>query len=149
MQSYASGWLHVMTRISSFAGRQTWGQLDHGAWLGAKAWPGATARGNLAMLEFDEQAKLPQVEIPVLVVGGNYDRITTPEASQRIAQLAPHSRETAIPSGHLGIWERHSDLGDLLVEFASHCLESSRTNQAAPQPSDLAEQPSGRANSEQ
>src|SRR5687767_11769464 len=46
MQSYASGWLHLMTRISSFAGKQTWGQLDHGSWLGAKAWPGAMARGN-------------------------------------------------------------------------------------------------------
>lgn len=148
MQSYASGWLHLVTRISSFAGKQTWGQLDHGSWLGAKAWPGAMARGNLAMIEFDEQAQLPKLQIPLLVVAGTYDRVTMPQASQRFAQLAPHAREAAIPSGHLGIWERHLDLADLLGEFALHCEQGDRTNQARHRPPNFVDHPSGRADSE-
>ena len=39
-QSYWNGSMHVITRLASFSGRQTWGELDYGAWLCAKAWPG-------------------------------------------------------------------------------------------------------------
>jgi pimeloyl-ACP methyl ester carboxylesterase len=118
MQSYFSGSLHVMTRIASFSGSHTWGQLDYSAWLAAIASPAVVARGNLAMLAFDEQQELPKLEIPVLIVAGKHDRMTKAEASERIAELVPHARETEIKSGHLGLWERSDELTSLIAEFA-------------------------------
>jgi pimeloyl-ACP methyl ester carboxylesterase len=118
MQSYLNGSLHIMTRIATFSGRQTWGQLDYAAWLAAIVWPGVMARGNLAMLAFDEQRQLPQVTIPLLVVAGRHDRMTRPEASDHIAALAPNAREMPIESGHLGVWEQSGEMAALLTEFA-------------------------------
>jgi pimeloyl-ACP methyl ester carboxylesterase len=81
LQSFLNGSLHFTTRLSSFSGQQTWGDLNYAAWLAVKAWPGVVARGNLAMLDFDEQATLPKVNIPVLVIAARHDRMTKPEAS--------------------------------------------------------------------
>jgi pimeloyl-ACP methyl ester carboxylesterase len=125
VQSYLSGSLHILTRIASFSGRQTWGQLDHGAWLAAKAWPATIARGNLAMLEFDEQNKLPFVDIPVLIIAANHDRMTCPDASERLAELLPHSMEAAVDGGHLGFWEQPEKVCELIAEFAERTTAAS------------------------
>jgi pimeloyl-ACP methyl ester carboxylesterase len=117
MQSYWNGTLHIATRIASFSGKQTWGQLNYGAWLAAKAWPGVIARGNLAMLAFDEQETLPHVDIPVLVIAGRHDRMTCPDASDRLARLVPHSIESAVDSGHLGFWEQPGEIAEIISEF--------------------------------
>jgi pimeloyl-ACP methyl ester carboxylesterase len=125
-QSYLNGSLHMFTRFASFAGNQTWGQLDYAARLAAKAWPGVVARGNLAMLEFDEQATLPQVEIPVLVIASQYDLMTRPSASERIDQLLPHAMYATVPAGHLGLWEQHQRVYELIGEFAERFAEPAK-----------------------
>ena len=128
-QSYLNGSLHVATRIASFSGRQTWGQLSYGAWLAAKAWPAAVARGNLAMLRFDEQAELPNVEIPVLIIAAGHDRMTKPGASERLEVLLPNARRIEIQSGHLGLWEQSREVAELISEFASQ-QESPKSSEA-------------------
>jgi pimeloyl-ACP methyl ester carboxylesterase len=130
-QSYLNGSMHVMTRIASFAGGQTAGQVDYGAKLAACSWPGVVARGNLAMLEFDEQATLPRIDVPTLVVGSEYDRMTKREASDRIDQLAAHSVETVIPAGHLGFWERNEQFAEILTEFIDKNATNSPAQNAA------------------
>jgi hypothetical protein len=55
--------------------------------------------------------------------------------SERIAELAPDSRETSISSGHLGVWERSGDVATLLAEFAEHASDQ--------QPSVLTEKHAG------
>jgi pimeloyl-ACP methyl ester carboxylesterase len=117
-QSYWNGSLHVMTRIASFSGRQSAGQLDYAAWLAAKAWPAVISRGNLAMVTFDEQRTLPEIEIPVLVIEGKHDRMTKPEASERIESLLPHGALGSIASNHLGFWEQPREVAELIGEFA-------------------------------
>ena len=117
-QSYLNGSLHVATRIASFSGRQTLGELNYGALMAARAWPGVIARGNLAMLKFNEERTLARIDIPTLVVAAEHDRMTKPEASQHIEQLLPQGRLATLDAGHLGIWERHSELAGLLTEFA-------------------------------
>src|SRR5690606_37248571 len=92
-------------------------QVNYAARLSAVHWPATVARGKLAMLEFDEQGSLPRLDVPTLVIGGEHDPLTTPQASDRIDQLAPHSVETTIPAGHLGLWERHEQVEELLQEF--------------------------------
>jgi pimeloyl-ACP methyl ester carboxylesterase len=117
-QSYLNGTLHLMTRFASFAGGQTWGQLNHGARLAAMAWPAVVARGNLAMLEFDEQPELPKIGIPVLVIASQFDRMTRPQASERLDQLLPNCRYATVPAGHLGLWEHEAKVFELISEFA-------------------------------
>ena len=115
--SYMNGSLHIVSRFTSFAGDQTMGQVNYAAKLAAVHWPGVLGRGNLAMLEFDEQRSLPRLDVPTLVVGGEHDRMTTREASDRLDQLIAASAETTIPAGHLGLWEKNEQLADVFREF--------------------------------
>lgn len=131
LQSFLSGSLHWTTRFSSFAGHQTWGQLNYAAWLAVKAWPGVVARGNLAMLAFDEQTTLPEIRIPVLVIAGRHDRMTKPEASEWISKRLALGFESSIAGGHLGFWEQHSKITELITEFADRHTEQC-TLEAAP-----------------
>ncbi len=116
-QSYLNGSLHWMTRMASFSGRQTWGELNYGAWLAAKAWPGVVARGNLAMLRFDEQPTLAKLNVPCLIVRGDHDRMTTPAASEQIERLVEHALPASLPTGHLGLWEADEQIAKLIAEF--------------------------------
>jgi pimeloyl-ACP methyl ester carboxylesterase len=116
-QSYLNGSLHIASRISSFAGKQTWGQIDYSSRLYAKAWPGVLARGNLAMIEFNEEATLPQLDVPALVIAGRHDRLTKPEASETIDQLLPQGILTSVDGGHLGLWECNSDVCQAIEQF--------------------------------
>ncbi len=117
MQSYLNGSLHAMTRFASFAGGQTRRQVDYGAWLAAKAWPAVVGRGNLAMLKFDEQATLLAIEIPVLIIGAEHDRMTKVSASERIEEMVPQGVITRVAAGHLGFWEQHAEVNQLIGEF--------------------------------
>ncbi|HUQ68023.1 MAG TPA: alpha/beta hydrolase [Planctomycetaceae bacterium] len=117
-QSYANGSLHLTSRITSFAGRQTWGQVDYSSRMAAKASPAVVARGNLAMLGFDERATLPQVHVPALVVSGQHDRLTEPRASHTLTQLLPNAVEVSLsPAGHLGHWEQNGPFEAALTTF--------------------------------
>ncbi|MGN6547816.1 MAG: alpha/beta fold hydrolase, partial [Aureliella sp.] len=117
-QSYFNGSLHIWTRLVSFSGKQSRAQIEHGAWLAAKAWPATIARGNLAMFKFDEEATLPHVDVPVLVVAGDHDRVTRPVASHHIERLLPNDRASHIDGGHLGYWEVSESAVELIREFA-------------------------------
>lgn len=121
-QSYLNGSLHVSSRIESFSDKQTWQQLDHAARLAAGAWPANVARGNLAMLAFDEQATLPNVDLPVLVIAGKEDILTLPSASEYLDQQLPASRLYSIDSAHLGHWELGDQVAQALQEFALQVL---------------------------
>jgi pimeloyl-ACP methyl ester carboxylesterase len=116
-QSYLNGSLQITSRISSFAGHQTWGQIDYSSRLFAKAWPGVTARGNLAMLEFDARQTLPHVEVPTLVIAGRHDRLTKHIASETMDNLLPHGILASVDAGHLGHWERFEDECQLIKQF--------------------------------
>lgn len=136
-QSYLNGSTHLMSRITSFAGRQTGFQIDYSSRLATIAWPGILARGNLAMLRFDEERTLSTISVPVLAVGGANDRITKLEASERIVAAAPHADLALLkPGGHLGHWESHDQFLTALEKFL---VEVSGTAPAAEKPSSTAE----------
>lgn len=117
-QSYLNGSLHICTRITTFAGKQTWQQLDHAALLAALPWPATLARGNLAMQTFNEEHTLSQIGVPVLVLSGEHDRMTLPSASQHIEDLLPADRPFQVASGHLGMWECPDRFAQAVTEFA-------------------------------
>lgn len=125
-QSYLNGSLHLTSRITSFAGRQTGFQIDYSSRLAAIAWPGILARGNLAMLRFDEERTLPAVSVPTLVVAGRHDRVTKREASDRIDSAVPRSDLVVLdPGGHLGHWESHDQFLAALERFVADLAETS------------------------
>ncbi|HUP81863.1 MAG TPA: alpha/beta hydrolase [Pirellula sp.] len=126
-QSYFNGSLHVSARLESFTGKQTWEQLDHSAMMGAKAWPGVVARGNFGMMQFDEERTLPKINTPVLVISGEYDRLTVRSASKRIESLLPHATTFCDHGGHLGQWEHHERVNESILGFASKVFEHSST----------------------
>lgn len=137
-QSYSNGSLHMASRISSFAGGQTWGQIEYASRLSAAAWPAVIARGNLAMLKFDERATLPSIEVPTLVIGAEHDRLTKLTASQFIEQQIPHGLLACVNAGHLGLWERHQEVCDAIDEFAkkygkSQTAANTESHQQMPQ----------------
>jgi pimeloyl-ACP methyl ester carboxylesterase len=122
VMSYLNGTTHLTTRITSFAGTQTWRQVDLAARLSSFASPAVAARGMLAMLRFDESRELPQLGVPVLVIAGANDRLTVREAGEAIASTAPRGELAVIdPAGHLSILERHGAVNSAISSFADRC----------------------------
>jgi pimeloyl-ACP methyl ester carboxylesterase len=125
-QSYLNGSLHCVTRFASFTGKQTRQQLDHAARLAALAYPAAVARGNLAMLKFNEEQTLESVDTPTLVIAGEHDRMTLPSASRHLEKLLPDDRPASVDGGHLGHWELADEVADAIVQFADGVIARPR-----------------------
>jgi pimeloyl-ACP methyl ester carboxylesterase len=70
------------------------------------------------MMRFDEESTLPKLDLPVLVIAGLHDRMTTPEASNHIVKLLPNGVEFPVATGHLGLWESSTEIGEAISEFA-------------------------------
>jgi len=117
-QSYLNGSMHLSSRLTSFAGRQTLGQVDYLSLLLACAWPATSARGNLAMLTLDTTDVLPTIPVPVLVVAGWHDLLTRHQAGVEMARLIPGAELVTLdPGGHMGHWENHPDFLPALTAF--------------------------------
>lgn len=87
--SYLNGSAHLNTKRSSFGGTETWEQIDFATRLQAKASPAVLARGMLGMIRYDATATLGSIDIPALIVAGDQDPVTKPEASERSAPASP------------------------------------------------------------
>lgn len=106
LSSYWNGSTHWTTRFTSFAGKQTWRQLDKACRLSAWASPAVMARGMFGMLHFDEQATHPAITIPVTVVSAMNDILTLPEANQHIVTSVPLGQFVPLdPGGHMSLLE--------------------------------------------
>lgn len=87
-----------------------------------------------AIWGYDTRERLPEIEIPTMVVWGLNDQIVPVEGALGYHRLIPHSRlEIFERTGHLPQLERPARFNPLLEEF----IESSRPLQAA-QPDDTA-----------
>lgn len=96
--------------------------------------PGLSAPGfadaMTAIVGYDTRERLPEIEIPTLVVWGLNDQIVPVEAALGYHRLIPRSRlEIFERTGHLPQLERPARFNPLLEEF----IESSRPLQAAAQ----------------
>jgi pimeloyl-ACP methyl ester carboxylesterase len=121
--SYINGSLNRSTRQQSFAGPGTSAQADFLSRLMLKARPDVLARGMFGMMAFDESATLPTINVPTLVVIGDRDTTTVPEAGQFIARNIPGSLPVTLsPARHLGLFEYHGQFNQVLAEFAASCL---------------------------
>jgi pimeloyl-ACP methyl ester carboxylesterase len=72
-----------------------------------------------ALLGLDLTARLPDVRIPTLVIGGTADVIAPPAESRRLAELIPGARlEMIRGGGHMLMLERTELLNQLILDFA-------------------------------
>jgi pimeloyl-ACP methyl ester carboxylesterase len=123
-QSYLSGWTHLTARLA-FGPLVTRDQLDHTAYLMTKNSPSVMARGDLAMFRWDATSALPQVAVPVLIIAGEKDIVTLPEASRRMADTIPGARLEIVPeANHMGVLETAGVYNRMIAEFASSVLRS-------------------------
>ncbi|MCW1925843.1 alpha/beta hydrolase [Luteolibacter arcticus] len=106
--SYANGTTHLINKFSSFAGEETWQQVDFAARFSPRASPAVLARGMLAMMRYDAFAALPLIKVPTLVVAGDRDSTTKPSASRTLHEGIAGARLIELsPAKHLGLIEHH------------------------------------------
>jgi pimeloyl-ACP methyl ester carboxylesterase len=116
--SYANGSAHWSNHRSLFAGTESKGQLEFVTEYMIKQSPAVLARGTLGMFRYDATAVLPAVTVPTLVVAGDRDRTTVPEASRRIAEGVPGAElVTLAPARHMGLLEHHAEFTRLVTRF--------------------------------
>ena len=124
--SYLNGSAHRSTHKDSFAGTETRGQLDFCARFMPHARPDVLARGMLGMLGYDAASTLPKIPVPTLVVVGDQDATTLPEAGQFISRGVPKAKlSTLSPAKHLGLIEHHAKFDELVSAFAESHLTTS------------------------
>ncbi len=116
--SYLNGSAHRSNHHSLYAGGETRGQLEWTTQFMLRASPAVLARGTLGMFGYDATDVLPAVRVPVLVVGGDKDVTTIPEASRKIAADVPGADLLMLaPARHMGLIERHDEFGRRVVRF--------------------------------
>lgn len=121
-QSYLSGSAHLANRVG-FAGRVTRRQLDHTTLLTTRNSQAVSARGNLAMFRWDATGVLARTEIPTLVLGGQQDLVTRPDASQAMAAAARQAEPRLVDdANHMGFLERHDAYAPIIEAFCARVL---------------------------
>ncbi len=122
-QGYLSGSNHLVMRLTGFGRYATRGQVDFTARLACKGSPGVQAKGNLAMFHWRVTETLPTIDIPVLVLAGDDDIVTLPDASETIARALPQMRMKRFEgAGHMGFMERSEAYDEAIAAFASQAL---------------------------
>jgi len=117
-QSYLSGSGHLANRIG-FGRFVTRSQLEHTTLLTTRNPPAVQARGNLAMFRWDATNALSDLAIPMLVIGGEADIITKPEASREIAASTTEARLKVVDGvNHMGFLERPDVYNAAIEAFA-------------------------------
>jgi pimeloyl-ACP methyl ester carboxylesterase len=72
----------------------------------------------LGMMRYDATDVLPGVTVPTLVIAGDRDSTTKPEASEQIRAGVPRARLlTLTPAKHLGLIEHHEKFAAAVREF--------------------------------
>ncbi|MGZ3487090.1 MAG: alpha/beta fold hydrolase [Isosphaeraceae bacterium] len=123
--SYLNGSAHRSMHRESFAGTETRGQLGFTTRFMPHARPDVLSRGMFGMLQYDATTTLGSIRAPVLIVDGDRDTTTTPEASEKINRDVPRSKRFSLsPARHLGLIEHNERFNELVGNFAESCQPS-------------------------
>lgn len=118
--AYRSGLAHLQLAKQSFAGYETWDQLDHMASYAYRSSPGVVAQGVLGMLHWDGTDVLAKIAVPTLIISGEQDVTTLPLASDKMEKDIPSAKRLKVQgAAHLGPVEQHKVYADAIAEFAS------------------------------
>jgi pimeloyl-[acyl-carrier protein] methyl ester esterase len=99
-----------------------------------EASPDVLARSLEVLRHSDLRAALPAIDVPALVIGGQYDRVTPPGAARALAAALPRARHHELARcGHAPFLTHEAEFGALLREFAAS-LPAAGTAMAATAP---------------
>ena len=117
--------MHVAVRLGAFGRHVRRGQLEHTARLMAKTPPAVEAKGDFAMMRWQVTDRLPAIRLPTLVVVGERDLVTRPDAGETIAGLIPGAKlERMEGCGHMGFYEYNEAYDRAIADFASGLLNA-------------------------
>ena len=120
--SYFNGSMARSTHKGSISGNETRGQLAFVTNFAPLGRPDVLARGMLGMIGYDATETLKAIGVPALVVVGDQDTTTKPEAGAVIARNVTRGRlETLSPARHMGLIEHHEPFDRLVAEFVESC----------------------------
>jgi pimeloyl-ACP methyl ester carboxylesterase len=132
--SYINGSAHLANRFG-FGRYVTRSQLNHTALLSTRNSQAAIAKGNLAMFRWDASGATAMLPVPVLVLAGDRDILTKPQASETIASATPAAELQVIEGvNHCGFLERFDIYNAAIAGFASRVQS---TDVATPHPEPL------------
>jgi pimeloyl-ACP methyl ester carboxylesterase len=118
--SYWNGSSHWSAARTSFAGTQTRSQLDFVASFQPRHSPAVLARGALGILRYDASKILSQIRIPTLILCGDQDAVTMPEASEHIDREVPAaSLHKLAPGKHCAHIEHETEFARRLATFCT------------------------------
>ena len=116
--AYQSGMAHLQLASQSFAGAETWNQLDHMASYAYRSSPRVIAQGVLGMLHWDGTDVLGRINVPTLVISGNEDVTTLPWASDRMARDIPSATRISVDrAAHMGPVEQYERYAGAIAQF--------------------------------
>lgn len=124
-QSYLSGMSHVANRFG-FGKYVTRSQLEHVTLLSTKNPPGNIQRGNLAMFRWDATDALQNTGVPVLVLAGELDIVTKPEASTTIAGEARAPLQVIEGVNHMGMLEQSGVYNGAIASFLDEAFTKTK-----------------------
>lgn len=118
--SYLNGTAHLGTKWTSFAGGESWDQIEFATRYQLHASPAVLARGMFGMMKYDATPILKRINVPVLIVPGDQDPLCPPEASEFMHRNIPKSTLVTLkPARHLGLIEHHATYADQVRKFAA------------------------------
>lgn len=112
--------LRVGAGLTVFGDRPSLHMIDS-AILSARRLPEAVRSGATSALGVHNLLdRLGEIDLPTVVIGGSRDRLIRPSRVRALAEAIPgaelHMLEGA---GHMIIWERHTQVDDLVLSFLS------------------------------
>ena len=134
-QSYLSGSSQLAMRLAGFGRYASRGEVDFAARLACKGSPAVQAKGNLAMFDWSASDVLPKLDVPVLILAGDKDIVTLPEASERMAASAPDTRLIRVEgAGHMGFMECAERYNEHIADFAEEAFRNADEPRTGPAP---------------
>jgi pimeloyl-ACP methyl ester carboxylesterase len=118
--AYQSGLAHLQLASQSFAGGETWEQLDEMARYAYRSSPAVVAQGLRGMLDWDATDVMPKIGVPTLIISGSEDVTTLPSASDRMAKEIRSAERVSIDrAAHLGPVEQNRAYAGAIEAFAA------------------------------
>lgn len=125
--SYQNGTSHILTRLFTFAGRQTRGQLDFCTRMSVRQSPRILSRQMLAMFRYDVTDTLPRIDLPALVLTAPHDKATEPDASEFLHRTLPHATLITIAgTAHASMNEQGDAVRQAVADFADQVFATNR-----------------------
>ncbi|HEV7866156.1 MAG TPA: alpha/beta hydrolase [Chthoniobacteraceae bacterium] len=126
--SYSNGTSHIMTRIFTFAGNQTRGQLEFCTRMSVRCSPKVLAGQALGMFRYDAREALARIDLPTLVLTAPKDKATEPDASEFLRGALPHAQLVTIKgAAHASMDEQGASVREAVERFAEETFRASET----------------------